>query len=120
MKIAVTATAPELDADMDPRFGRAHYFVILDDEGNILATHDNASTRNAMQGAGIQAGKFLADNNVEVLLTGHVGPNAYRTLEAAGIKVGVEMSGTVREALEAFKSGNVTFAAAPNAEAHWV
>ena len=72
-----------------------------------------------MRGAGIQAGKILADRKVDVLLTGHCGPNAFTTLKAAGIKVGVDQSGTVQEALERLKRNEVEFADRPNVEGHW-
>lgn len=119
MKIAVTAMGKDLDAEVDPRFGRAVFLVILDDNGNLLEVVDNSSNRDAMRGAGIQAGKILADKKVDTLLTGYCGPNAFRTLKAAGIKVGLEQTGTVREAFERFKRDEVDFADQPNVEAHW-
>lgn len=119
MKIAVTAQDKGLDAKVDPRFGRAKYFVIVDEAGAHVETVDNSTGFNAMQGAGIQAAKVLADKDVKVLLTGFCGPNAFRTLQAAGIKVVAEQSGTVKEALDRFQGGNVTFSDGPNAEGHW-
>lgn len=109
----------EIDSQMDPRFGRAQYIVILDQNGAILEAVDNSQNLNAMRGAGIQAAKTLADKKVDVLLTGHCGPNAFTTLKAAGIKVGVEQSGTIREALARYKRNEVSFADQPNVEAHW-
>jgi predicted Fe-Mo cluster-binding NifX family protein len=119
MKIAVTATGPDLDSQLDPRFGRAQYILILDEKGSLLETVDNAQNLNAMRGAGIQAGKTLADRKVDVLLTGHCGPNAFTTLKAAGIKVGVEQSGTVQEALARYNRSEVKFADQPDVEGHW-
>jgi predicted Fe-Mo cluster-binding NifX family protein len=119
MKIAVTAMGKDLDAEIDPRFGRARYLVIVDDKGTVCEAWDNSVNLNAMQGAGIQAAKVLADKDVRVLLTGHCGPNAFRALQAAGIKVGVDQSGTVRKAVERFQRNEVSFADEPNAEAHW-
>lgn len=119
MKIAVTAVGPDLDSDVDPRFGRAKYIVILDENGNLLEAVDNSSNVNAMQGAGIQAGKLLADKQVDVLLTGHCGPNAYQALQAVGVKVGVNQSGTVRESFERFKNNQVPYSDGPNVEGHW-
>ncbi len=119
MKIAVTATGKDLDSAVDPRFGRAQYILILDQDGTLLEAVDNAAGFGALSGAGIQAGKLLADRKVDVLLTGHCGPNAFRTLQAAGIKVVVEQSGSVREAFARVNRDEVTFAQGPNAEAHW-
>jgi len=99
MKIAITATGKEIDSQVDPRFGRAQYILIVDQAGTVLEAVDNSQNLNAMRGAGIQAAKILADRKVEVLMTGHCGPNAFTTLKAAGIKVVIEQSGTVKEAL---------------------
>jgi predicted Fe-Mo cluster-binding NifX family protein len=119
MRIAITAMGQDLDAQVDPRFGRAKYFVIADKDGKLLETVDNSANINAMQGAGIQAAKVLADKSVDVLLTGHCGPNAFRTLQAAGIKVGVDQSGSVRQAIERFQNDQVSYADQPTVEAHW-
>ena len=84
MKIAITSTGKNLDSLMDPRFGRAPYIVIASSDGDLLEVIDNAVNVNAMRGAGIQAAKSLADRGVDVLLTGHCGPNAFTALQAAG------------------------------------
>ncbi len=98
---------------------RAQYIIIFDQNGAILEAVDNSQNLNAMRGAGIQAGKVLSDKKVDVLLTGHCGPNAFTTLKAAGIKVGIEQSGTVKDALDRFNRKEVKFADQPNVEAHW-
>jgi predicted Fe-Mo cluster-binding NifX family protein len=119
MKIAVSATGKNVYADVDPRFGRARYLLIVDDKGTMCDLWDNSASQNAMQGAGIQAAKVLADKGVQVLLTGHCGPNAFRTLRAAGIKVGLVQSGTVRQAVERFQRNEVSFTDQPDVEAQW-
>ncbi len=119
MRIAVTSTGADLDSDIDPRFGRAQYILILDQDGTLIEAVDNSQRVNALSGAGIQAGKILADQKVDILLTGNCGPNAFKTLQAAGIKVGVEQSGTVKQALERLNKGEVTFSTEPNVEGHW-
>jgi predicted Fe-Mo cluster-binding NifX family protein len=119
MKIAITAMGKDIDSQVDPRFGRAQFILIVDQDGTITEAIDNSQNRNAMKGAGIQAAKILADRRVEVLMTGHCGPNAFTTLKAAGIKVGIDQSGTVKDALERFTRNEVTFADQPNVEAHW-
>ena len=119
MKIAVTATGTNLDSPLDPRFGRAQYILIVDENEILLEAVDNSRNINALRGAGIQAGKILADKKVDVLLTGNCGPNAFTTLKAAGIKVGVEQSGTVRQAVKRYTNNEVQFADQPNVEGHW-
>ncbi len=119
MKIAITARGKEIDSQMDPRFGRAQYIVIVDETGTVLEAIDNSQNLNAMRGAGIQTAKILADRKVDVLITGHCGPNAFTTLKAAGIKVATEQSGTVQDALARLQGNEVTFADQPNVEGHW-
>lgn len=119
MKIAITSSGKSMDSQMDPRFGRAPFIIVASSDGELLEVIDNAANANAMRGAGIQAAKLLADRGVNVLLTGHCGPNAFTALQAAGIKVGSNESGTVKQAVDRFTQGAVNFADKPNAEAHW-
>ena len=119
MKIAVTAKGKNLSAEVDPRFGRAAYIVIVDTETMDFEVIDNAANVNAFKGAGIQAATMISERGVEALLTGYCGPNAFTTLEAAGIKVGSDTAGTVAEAVETFKKGDVRYSDAPNAEGQW-
>jgi predicted Fe-Mo cluster-binding NifX family protein len=92
---------------------------VLDEHGTILETVDNSTNLNALKGAGIQAAKTLADRKVNTLITGNCGPNAYKALSAAGIKVAVEQTGTVKEAFERFQRNELEFADRPNVEGHW-
>jgi predicted Fe-Mo cluster-binding NifX family protein len=119
MKIAITATGTDIESTVDPRFGRAHYILVFDQDGTLLEAVDNSENFNAMRGAGIQAGKILADHKVDVLITGYCGPNAFKALKAAGIRVAVEQAGKVREGLERLNRNELTLADQPNVEAHW-
>ena len=104
---------------MDPRFGRAAYILIVDSETMAFEVLDNAENVNAFKGAGIQAAAMISDEQADVLLTGFCGPNAFKTLEAADVKVAGDVSGTVREAVAAFVDGNVELVSQPNAQGHW-
>lgn len=119
MKIAVTSTGRDLDSPVDPRFGRAAFILIVDTDTMDVEVLDNAENVNAFKGAGIQAATMINDKHADVLLTGYCGPNAFKALEAANIKVAGDVSGTVREAVAAFSNGNVAFVAEPNAQGHW-
>ncbi len=119
MKIAVTSKGPDLNADVDPRFGRAAYILVIDTDTLAYEVIDNAENVNAFKGAGIQAASMVSDNGAGVLLTGYCGPNAFKTLEAAGIKVAGDVSGTVMDAVNAFKDQKLSFTSAANVEGHW-
>lgn len=118
MKVAVTAQGPELTSRVDPHFGRAKQFVVVDTETGRAEAVDNVQNVNAAHGAGIQAAQAMSRQGVSVVLTGNCGPNAFRTLAAAGIKVCVGAAGSVGEAVEAFKAGRLTPADAANADPH--
>jgi predicted Fe-Mo cluster-binding NifX family protein len=119
MKIAVTATGATVDSQVDPRFGRAANFVLVDTERHEVRAIDNGDSANAPQGAGVQAASTLSRSGAAVIITGHCGPRAFRALQAAGIEVVVGARGTVTEAIERFQSGELRRAQAPDTEAHW-
>ncbi|MEA1944000.1 MAG: NifB/NifX family molybdenum-iron cluster-binding protein [Euryarchaeota archaeon] len=106
MKICVTSTGPSMDAPVDPRFGRCQYFMIVDSETMAYEAMPNPSI-GASGGAGIQAAQTVAGKGVGVVVTGNLGPNATQTLGAAGIRMVTGASGTVRDAIEQYKSGRL-------------
>ena len=87
MKVAITASGEDLNSPVDRVFGRARYFVITDPEETNVEVLENSQNVNAAQGAGIQAARQMANKSVNVILTGNVGPNAFRALEAVSIRV---------------------------------
>ena len=119
MKLAVTSQGNNLQSPLDPRFGRAKFFIVVDTETNAFSAVDNVVNLNAAQGAGIQAGKRVAELGVKDLITGHVGPKAFSILRAAGVRIHTGASGTVAEVLEQFKTGELPAAASPDVEGHW-
>lgn len=117
MKVAVTSEGPTLDYQVDPRFGRAGGFVIVDTETMESVYVDNGSSQARAQGAGIQAAENVANAGVQVVLTGYVGPKAFSALSAAKIRIGQDVDGmTVREAVEKFIRGEVAMADTANSQ----
>ena len=112
LKIAVSATSESLDAQIDPRFGRCPYFVIVDSETMKFEAVPNAAS-DAMSGAGIQAAQMMASRGVKMVVTGNVGPNAFQALSSAGIDIITGVFGTVREAVERSKTGQLQKITAP-------
>ncbi len=107
MKLCITATGKNIDANTDARFGRAPWFLIIDtDTGAILEAIENTASAQP-QGAGIAAAKLVSDKNVDAILTGSVGPNATSVFQTAGVNLieGVSSQDTVQEALAKFKQG---------------
>lgn len=106
MKICIATTGPDLGSQISPVFGRAPYFLIIDSETEEFKAIENEAAK-AFRGAGIAAAQTVANEKAEVVITGMVGPNAQMVLEQSGIKVISGVSGTAKEALEKFKSGEL-------------
>lgn len=120
MKIAITAQNKELSSEIDLRFGRAKWLIVFDTETGDSEAHNNEVNLNATQGAGIQTGSNIVNLGVEAVITGNVGPNAFKTLNAAGVKVFLAEKQTVAEAIEAFKAGKLREVEQANVEGHWI
>jgi predicted Fe-Mo cluster-binding NifX family protein len=118
MKIALSASSPELSSPVDPRFGRCAYFLFVDSETMQFEAMENPNV-GAAGGAGIQSAQLISNKGANVLLTGSCGPNAYQTLQAAGVEVIVGVTGTVQEAVQLYKSGKLQPAAQPNVPSHF-
>jgi len=105
MKIAVTSTGVDLDSQVDPRFGRAAYILVVDSETFDFQVLDNKENLN--------------DKGAQVLLTGFCGPNAFKVLKTANIGVANDASGTVRDAIKDFLEGKLVLAEEANVEGQW-
>ena len=117
MKICITSTGKNLTSKMDPRFGRCQMFLFVNlDTMETEAVQNPAATAGG--GAGTKAAQLVSDKSVEAVLTGNVGPNAYKALEAAGIKIYTGLNGTCREAFDLFKQGKVSSVSGPTVERH--
>ncbi len=120
MRVAVTSTGKELESDIDPRFGRAAYFVIVNPDTMEFEAVENTQNFNLPQGAGIQAGKTIIDNHVDVLISGHCGPKAHKVLQAGGVKIMTGARGRVADAILQYKNGELELAEQADVEGHWV
>lgn len=121
MKIVITSSSPDLAEPIDMHFGRAKFFILVDTETDETTAHDNAQNFQAVQGAGIQSAETVARLGAEAVVTGSVGPKAFRALQAAGIKIAlVEAVCPGTEALQRFKDGGLPVLDSPNSEGHVV
>ena len=120
MKIAISSQGKDLASAIDPRFGRARYFIVVDSETGSFTLHNNEQNLNALQGAGIQAAKNVTDFGAQAVISGNVGPKAFATLDAAGIDVYIGASGTVQDAVNAFKEGALRKTEKSNVQGRWM
>ena len=107
MKIVITATSPNIDARVDPRFGRGAYFIFVDPNTHEWQAQENPAV-NASGGAGSQAAQLISGEGAQAAISGHFGPNAFQALQAAGISMYQfgELQ-TVKEVITAYKDGKL-------------
>ena len=117
MKIAVSSCDKSLASQLDPRFGRCFYFLIIETDTMKFEVFDNENAALG-GGAGIQSAQLIAAKGAKAVITGHCGPNAMQTLSAAGVQVHVEQAGTVQDLVDKFKNGQLTTTTEANASAH--
>ncbi|MBC8357703.1 MAG: hypothetical protein ISS41_06800 [Candidatus Aminicenantes bacterium] len=103
IKICITSKGKDLDSEVDPQFGRAQYFLIVDPETMDFEVVNNPNIE-AAHGAGIQTAQLISNKNVGAVLTGNCGPNAQRVLQSSGVKVITGVTGKVEDVLSKYKS----------------
>jgi predicted Fe-Mo cluster-binding NifX family protein len=119
MIIAVSAQGNDLNAKVDPRFGRAQIFLLVNTENMSFELINNSQSVNLSRGAGIQAAQNIAKYKPDAVLTGNCGPKAFQALQAAGIDVVVGAKGTVAEEVRLYLEGKYQPSKEANVEGHW-
>ncbi|RMD57466.1 MAG: dinitrogenase iron-molybdenum cofactor biosynthesis protein [Nitrospirae bacterium] len=120
MKIAVSSKGKDLKSPVEDRFGRSMYFVIYDTDSNSYELLENRQDLNAPQGAGIQSASLIVKAGADVVITGHIGPKAFRVLKKAGVDVYLKNIGSISEAIEDFKSRKLKRLKEPDVKGHWM
>lgn len=113
MKICITSQGLDLKSEVDSRFGRGAYFMIIDPETMDFEAIENPNI-HATGGAGIQSAQLVVNKGVNVVITGNCGPNAFHTLKSANIDVITGVKGTIREILEKYKDGSLKSDSGPS------
>ncbi|KKY00564.1 MULTISPECIES: NifB/NifX family molybdenum-iron cluster-binding protein [Paraclostridium] len=85
MKIAISANGKNLSDLLDKRFGRCEFFQVYDTETKEIKIIQNKGNQ-ASGGAGIAAANQIVDENIEIIITGNLGPNAFDIIEENSIK----------------------------------
>lgn len=118
MKVAISSEGENLESQLDPRFGRCQFFIFIDTDSMDFEAILNESA-DAMGGAGIAAAQNVVNKKAEAVLTGNLGPNAFQTLSAAGIRIITGVSGSVNDVINKFKNGELKESASPNVASHF-
>jgi predicted Fe-Mo cluster-binding NifX family protein len=118
MKIILSIASPSLNSEIDPRFGRGTYLLVVETDTMQWEAHPNPGV-NASGGAGIQAAQFVTDRKAEAVISGDFGPNAFNALKAAGIAMYLYGDcRTARQAVERFQAGKLQQVGAPTQSGH--
>lgn len=120
MKVVITSYGSDCSDKIDPRFGRAAYFMVYDNQDNTWECVSNQQNLDAAKGAGIQAAENIRKLGADILITGNVGPKAFKVLNANSVKVYSASELAIGEAYEAFKNGNLAEFTNANVEGHWL
>jgi len=118
MKICITSMGDTLNSNVDPRFGRCKYFLIIDTDSMDVRSVTNDSMI-ASGGAGIQAAQIVVKTGVGAVITGNIGPNAFQTLNAAGIKVITGVNGVIKDVVDMFNKDELKKIETPTVGSHY-
>jgi len=119
MKVAITSQGKDVSSSVDLRFGRAKWILLIDTDTDDVQVYDNTVNLNSASGAGIQTGARIAEIGAKTVITGNVGPNAFKTLQAAEVDVFLCKAQSVEDALGLFKADKLQSVDQANVEGHW-
>jgi predicted Fe-Mo cluster-binding NifX family protein len=119
MKVAVTSQGPDPRSAIDPHFGRAQYFLVVDTNTGSFVVRANTGPRRTRHAAGIQSAGTLLSMGAEAVISGHIGPKAFATLEAANVKVYQATTNTVNDAIERLKAAELRPLLKADVSEHW-
>jgi len=107
MNVAVTSQGKDMTSDVDPRLGRSRFLVVVDTDTGQLAAHDNSETPNTVQDPGSEAARKVVQLGIKTLITGNIGNQTLAILEAGNVEAWTGPVGSVGDAVERFKAGQL-------------
>ena len=119
MLIAVSSKGLDLNSPVDERFGRANYFIIYNTDSKSFETLNNETNAKASQGVGVKTVELLSGKNIDLVISGNFGPQAFRALNTAGIKAALWSKGKVSEAVELACNDKLEYCTKANVDGHW-
>ena len=107
MLLAITAMEQEMTSQMDPRFGRAKNIMFFDSESFELKEVVENPNFDASGSAGIKTTELIIDRGTDIIISGHVGPNAMTAIKGGGIKLYKSEIKSINEVLDDYKAGKL-------------
>jgi len=105
MKIAISATGKDLENDIDTRFGRCRFFLIVDTKTKEVKAMVN-KVRDRPSGVGITAGNIVENEGIDAMITTDIGPKAFEIFDRGGIKM-YRAEGKMKDAVRHFEEGKL-------------
>jgi len=108
MKIAISATGEGLESQVDVRFGRCPYFVIVDIEKKEIKSYKTIKNTAVTLGggAGVTAAEIIGNEKVDAVITVNIGPRAFGVLQELGIAV-YQGHGKIKDVVQQFVEGKL-------------
>ena len=108
MIIVISSHGKTLESQPNPRFGRSSFYIKYNLEDGTWVDLENPAV-SQRGGAGVAASQFLVDHHADVAISGDFGPNAYRALNAAGIKMFTFSNNyqSIQDVIEAYQNNEL-------------
>ena len=103
MKIIISSTGETLENEVDVRFGRCPYFLIVEIEDNKVKNLNviENMAKAQMNGTGISASEIVANEKPDAIITTNLGPRAFSVFEQLKIKV-YKAQGKIKDVVQEF------------------
>lgn len=103
--MAVTSKGDDLNGEIAP-MARSSFFIIFEGSPENRMVMENLIKKGGSESA-IKSAAELAKQNVDIVITGTIGPRAFKQLETAGVKVHAGCEGKVSDILEKCLKGKL-------------
>lgn len=117
MKLCITTATTEPPAKLDSRFGRSPFLAFVDTETDAVEFEENRLA-DGPSGVGSQVAQLICERGAHAVISGQIGPSAFAVLKAAGVPAYTTSAATLAEAIELFREGALTAAAAATGPGH--
>jgi predicted Fe-Mo cluster-binding NifX family protein len=118
MKVAISSGGKTLESNVDQRFARCPYYIIYNTGSDSFEAIENESS-TAGGGAGVRAAQRISDMGVEAVISGNIGPSAFRVLSAASVKIYSGVSGSIKDVVKDLKNGKYNEVSSPDVDSHF-
>lgn len=108
--MAISTGGRDINKFVYARFGRSPYFLFCDsDDPQGTRDYKDNPSLIGVDGLGIVVAEFVVKEKVDVLITGRLGPNALKVIQAMNVQAySAPATMTLMEAITAWKEGGLS------------